>query len=531
MKRWLLLATAAGLGLVVLLIVLLALGAFFLNRAFSPQKVRPVAEQRLSAALGKPVTLGEVGLSFFPSPAVVARDIRVGGSSGEAPSLSITSLRIAPSLGPLLRGQVAVDRVDLTGVNLVVRRDRKGSWILPYAPPEEPARPAGEAGTPVVIRTLRLKEGALRIVDDAPAAGGKAREVAALTDVTGALSYSGGTTEVQELRGKLGQTDIMGRAVLAADGTAFTLQSPSLQGADLPAHMAFLGMAPIEGLSVSGNCPLEVELRIPADDHPVEADGRASVATLRLGTLEVTAVEAPFKLRKNTLTLSPLTFTAYEGKQKGAVTMRLAKSPLAYTVETRLEKFDVNEALSANTTAKEVLEGTATVSGTVSGAGFDAGALKERLRGASDVEVRDGVVRNFPLLARINRALNITEGNEKDTKFQSLTGHFDIGAGKAHSEDLTLAAGELTVLAKGDIRFDMTLDFKGSAVFSPAKSAEIVRSLTDLRRFLNDRGELVLPLTIKGPVSDPSVGIDLTAALKQGAVGEIKDQIRKLFGK
>jgi len=532
MRRWTLLAAFGCLGCLAVAALLAVLGFFFLRRALDPEKVRPLAEVRLSAALGKPVRIGGMGLSFFPSPAVRATDITVGSGASEAPSLALASVRIAPDLAGLFTGKVTTVRVELEGVDCALRRDRKGVWLLPYAPPPEPAQSEGSVARPAVeIGSLSIKRGRFRLVDDLPPGGGKPREVVSLEGISGRLSTSGGTVHVQELEGKFQKTAVTGSAEITDDATVLRFSSPSLDTADLPQVMALMGAAPIEGLSVSGKAPLEVELTIPADTRPVSASGKFSAAELRLGTMAVQRFEAPFVLEKGVVTLKPLTFTAYKGKETGTVTLFVTRTPLGYAVKTDLEGLDVNAALSANTSAKDLLLGTGKVSGTVRGAGFDAGALKSRLGGEADVAVEDGVVKGVPLLAKINQALHITGGDSKDTKFESLTGHFVLGGGKAHTEDLVLKAGELSVLAKGDVNFDLTLDFKGRAVFTPAKTAAIVHSLSDLKRFVNDRGELELPLTVKGPVSSPSISVDLAAAVKEGLKGELKDQLRKLLGR
>lgn len=532
MKKGLRLAAFGCLGALVGLLLLAVVGFFLVRRTLDPAKVRPMAEARLSAALGKPVRIGGMGLSLFPSPAVRATDIAVGENAAQAPSLSIASVRIAPDLAGLFTGRVTGVRVELDGVDCALRRDRKGRWLLPYAPPpEQKTAAASSSGPAVELRSLRLKNGRFRLVDDLPPGGGKPREVVSLGEISGSLSTSGGTVRVEGLEGRFTKTDVEGSAEISDDATTLRFSSPSLNTADLPQVMALMGAAPIEGLAVSGKAPLEVELKIPAGDSPISASGSFSAAELRLGTMAVQRFEAPFQLQKGVVTLKPLTFTAYRGMETGTVTLFITRTPLGYSVKTALDGLDVNAALSANTSAKDLLLGTGNVSGIVRGAGFDAGALKSRLTGEADVAVVDGVVKGVPLLAKINQALHITGGDSKDTQFESLTGHFVLGGGKAHTEDLVLKAGEMSLLAKGDVNFDLTLDFKGRAVFTPAKTAAIVHSLSDLKRFVNDRGELELPLTVKGPVSSPSINIDLTAAVKEGLKGELKNQLQKLLGR
>ncbi|MCI4397837.1 MAG: AsmA family protein [Acidobacteria bacterium] len=522
------------LGVIVLFIAGITIAGVMAKRALSADKVRPMVEQKLSAALGKPVTVGAIGFSFFPSPKVTASDIKAGSASGGAPSLSLKSVEVVPNIMSLFSGAVIIDRLVIKGLDAAVFRDRTGRWILPVAPPSQSAAPAPASTPSPVVRDIRLSDSSFRLVDQVMKSKSGSHEVAVVRNIEARIAVSGGTAQIDGLKGNLGNTSVEGSAEVGAAETILKFDAKSLDNRDLPALMAIIGMEPIEGLSISGKVPLNVELHIPAGPDPISATGQASVERLKLGTLEIDKAELPFTLAKGVVTIKPFTFSAYKGHQQGSVAMNLNRTPVSYTIRTSLEGLDVNAALSANTSAKDFLYGTAKASGNVHGAGFDQGALTKNLGGQADISVVDGMLKDFPLLAKINQALHITQGNDKDTKFDSLTGNFSIASGKAHTEDLLLRAGELTVTAKGDVNLNMTLDMKGTATFSPVKSKEITHSLSELSRLTNDKGELELPLVISGPISSPNINVDITGALKKGVTGEIKeklkDKLKGLFG-
>ncbi len=535
-KRWALFGGAGCASVAALTLAAFVVVGVLARRALAPEKVRPVVEEKLSRALGRPVTVGGLSVTLLPAPGASARDIRVGGGKDDAPSLAIRQVRVIPSLASLFTGQVVVDRVDLVGLDLCVRRDRAGRWLLPFSPGgggKKPAEP--DSGPSPVVRDVRLREGTFRLVDDAMRSASGSHEVARVTAIEGRLASSGGRATIEELKGMLGRTRVSGSAEFDSDCAVLRFATGSLDNRDLASLMAILGMAPIEGLSVEGKVPLEVALAVPSGPKPLSATGRASAERLRLGTLTLEGLQAPFRLERGVVTLDPLTFTAYKGREKGSVALNLNRTPTAYTIRTTLEGLDVNAALSANTGAKDFLYGTGRASGGVRGAGFEPGVLRRNLAGQAEVDVKDGVIRNFPLLARINQALRITGGDERDTRFQSLTGHFDIGGGRAHTEDLRLNAGEMAILCKGDVNLDLTLGLRGTATFTPAKSREMVHSLAELSRLQNDRGELEVPLTVSGPIGSPSISVDLAGVLKKGAETELKerlkDKLKGLFGK
>jgi uncharacterized protein involved in outer membrane biogenesis len=345
--------------------------------------------------------------------------------------------------------------------------------------------------------------------------------------IAATIVQRGGVARISSLKAALPHTTASGAGTVDDSGTRLDLALPSLDPRDLEALLGLLGVAPVPGLSIEGRNSVSLKINVPAGSSPIVAKGEARSEKVKLSTLAVKSVVAPFRFSRGVLTLDPLVFEAYDGKVRGSVTLDLNRSPSAYTVETEVQGLDVNKALSANTSAKDFLLGTAQLSAQVQGAGFEAGALKRNLSGQADFLIRDGAVRNLPLLATINRALKITGGDSKDTKFEKLRGHLDIGSGVARATQLVLKAGEMRVVAQGDLRFDLTVDLKGLATFSEAKSKELFAAAGELRRFKNDQGLLELPLTVTGPIASPKVSVDLAGTLKKQLERDLKDQLLK----
>lgn len=83
-RRWL---VVAGV------VLLVGLGAFLAVRwALDPLLLKTVAESQLSAALGQPVRIGTVHLSFFPSPVVTGTGISVGAGARAGAWLDIRAI-------------------------------------------------------------------------------------------------------------------------------------------------------------------------------------------------------------------------------------------------------------------------------------------------------------------------------------------------------------------------------------------------------------------------------------------------------
>lgn len=168
--------------------------------------LKPTLEEKLSAALGAPVQLGEVSLSLFPSCSVMVRDVRVRaeGRASEGPSLERLAVHL--ELLPLLRRELKVSSVQLDGPRVTLVRSASGITVAglpqrgaskPSQTPPPPASPspapnAGESVPPALsldLQRVALVRGEIVLHDDTQAAGPVSspltlREVAASASVT-----------------------------------------------------------------------------------------------------------------------------------------------------------------------------------------------------------------------------------------------------------------------------------------------------------------------------------------------------------
>jgi AsmA protein len=177
--------------------------------------------------------------------------------------------------------------------------------------------------------------------------------------------------------------------------------------------------------------------------------------------------------------------------------------------------------------AAQRIDGTATASAALRGRVGEA--LDRSVRGRLDMNISNGVVRQFPLLATINRTLKLTGGEGSDTQFERLSATLNIAAGQATTDDLLLEAGHVRVQAAGRVGADRSLDLRGSAIVSAERVADAVASVRELARLRNSRGEVEVPLTITGSLDAPSFGLDVGAAVKQGLEDELRRRLRRFI--
>jgi hypothetical protein len=145
------------------------------------------------------------------------------------------------------------------------------------------------------------------------------------------------------------------------------------------------------------------------------------------------------------------------------------------------------------------------------------------------VEVSDGVVRDFALLAAIGRALKLAQQQGADTRFSRLAATLSIDSGIATTDDLVLESSDVRVQAAGRINADRSLLLRGIAAVSPERSAAAIASIHELKGLRNSRGEVEVPLTISGTLDAPSFEIDLESMIRKGIADELRRAIRRII--
>jgi uncharacterized protein involved in outer membrane biogenesis len=251
---------------------------------------------------------------------------------------------------------------------------------------------------------------------------------------------------------------------------------------------------------------------VAPDFKTFAASGRASVERVQLGVLTLDSLRSPFRFEAGVFSLDSLAFGLYGGSQQGNVRVDLSREIPSYIINTSVTGLDVNRALTSALAMPNVLLGTVALSGQVTGSGSTAEAIQQGLGGRLKLELRNGVLRNYPLLSQVNQVVGVTGGSSTDTRFDSMTATANIGEGRARIPDLVLRAGNLNVTGTGMVAFDRTVDFKLKA---------------DLKSPL---GQVQVPVLVSGSATAPRTRVQVGEFAKQKVKG-IGSGLKKLFGK
>lgn len=511
MRRFLILAAA--------LVLILLVAGFFARRSLMQGNLREAVEARLSATLGEPVSIGRLGIALFPRVALSGTGVRVGDARAQAPGVSIERIRILPRTGSLLSGNVVIEQVQLDGFVVSVLHDAAG-WHLPSAVPAPSA--GGDDG--VAIERLRVSDARIRVFDRA---SGEIRERASIDDIHAEIALDGSGMRLSSIAGQIGDAEISGEARVGARAVRLDLTAAKIADEDLPAFLRLLGAERPAFLRIPEAAALSARLEVDRSSSRLSGTGKLAAPEVELDSLRLERFEAPFAIDGSRLAFDPATFGLYGGTHTGTVNIALAPSPPEWTADSRLSGVDAGGFLGALTGRDQQVDGSAAMTGVLRGQVGEA--LATGVQGRARIEMTEGVIRNFPLLAYVNRALRLAEQSGTDTRFERLTATLAIASGRATTDDLVLDAGHLRVEASGRIGVDRSLALRGVAAISPERSVAAIASIHELKGLRNARGEIEIPLTISGSLDSPSFALDLEAAIRKGIADELRRRLLRII--
>jgi hypothetical protein len=507
--------------IIVPLLLVMVGGYIFIRSVLNADVLSGIAEARLSAVLGQPVSIGSVRVSLLPVPAVVGSDISVG-PQGDAPELSLERVRIVPRLRSLVRGPYVIRDITLEGLAVRIIREPSGGWRLPAVVPA----PGGDASSGVIVERVRLRAGQVRVFELTLRDGLK--ETSRIEAIEGEATADATGVRVSPIRGRVGGAEITGEASVSPQAARFGFALREIKGEDLDNVLGLAASEPPGFLSLPRPASTSMSIRIDRRNSRMTGTGSLVAPEIGFYSLRLQGFEAPIKTDGARIAFAPATFALYGGTHRGAMVVDLSRTPARWSLESTVTGVDVGDFLAAMTEHEQRIDGTTSATATLRAGVGDP--MPNGLEGRMHVTVVNGVISQFPLLAAINRALRLAEGDTRDTRFEKLSATMALGgSGYATTDDLVLLARDLRVEAAGRIGFDRSLDLAGLAVLSPDRAAEAIRSVRELSGLRNDRGELELPIRVSGTLDDPSFGIDLKAAVGKSIKEELRRRIRNLF--
>ena len=331
----------------ILLLAVVAAVAFALT--FDPNRYKGQIESAVKERTGRTLRLqGDLEVAIFPSLGADASRASLSEPNSEREFLSVESAHAAVQLMPLLRGEVIVDKVTVTGLKANVIKDKNGKYNFDDLLQQKP-----EAEAPV--KKAEKKDAPARKADgkDVPAEEGDVRfDLAGVSIERSALSYrdlgTGKELAIQDLRLSTGRIaeNADGRLELSASASG---RSPTLNvkidlvgdyKIDLPAKTYAFSKVAGSARGTVEKDTLDAKLAAPRVEITADkASGEAITADFKLKGPQ-RSTEASVKIsgiQGSAKAVSIPSLTA-ELAMSGSDMPRAFKVPLAGSLQADLEK-------------------------------------------------------------------------------------------------------------------------------------------------------------------------------------------------
>ena len=239
---------------------------------------------------------------------------------------------------------------------------------------------------------------------------------------------------------------------------------------------------------------------------------------------------ATLSLAPGGLSLSPMTFNTFDGKfDNGALSVDLRQSVPRVQLKGSVARLDVAEVVK-DTGSTGGITGRLVGALSVSGTGTDGASLLRSAHGAFRATVVDGTLPYINVVRPVILAFGKPAGaapSGSGSSFSSLSGNFTLADATLTTQNLTLEARDFTARGTG------SLNVASGAVVSHLDlvlSQELTAQAgTDLRRYAEQNGHVVMPATVGGTITHPTVFVDVAAAGKRAVENEMKRKAGSLL--
>lgn len=534
------------------LVLLVAVAAAIFALTFDPNRYKNDIQRLVKERTGRTLDLkGPLELAFYPSLGAKVSGVALSERAASQQFLSLDSAHASVALLPLVRGEMIVDRVRLSGLKAQVVKNKDGSFNfqdLIEQPGEKPAKapPKGEekgqvvkfdiagvtienaavtyrdlnTGQQIALNDLRLETG--RIAENAQ---GKIDFATSLKrnapplDAKFALNgnYSLKPDQVGlDFTAKLDDSTIKGNAAMARAKVAaydFNLNIDRLNldrylaSSDKKAAPPGKKEAKKEEPAKKGDADAPVDL---SGLKGLNAKGRVEIGELQVQGLKLAAVKTEIRAADGRAEIGPHSANLYEGSLSGTLTL-----------DGNANRVALKEALSGiaigpllrDVAQQDRVEGKGNLALDVNAAGKTVNAMKSALNGTAKVNLKDGAIKGVDIGAILDKARSAlgsqssqaaTDANEK-TDFSELSATFLIKNGVARNDDLDVKAPLFRVTGAGEI------DIAKSSINYTAKAAVVATTQGQGGKERDQLAGVTIPVRLSGPLADMKYQVDFGA--------------------
>jgi hypothetical protein len=167
----------------------------------------------------------------------------------------------------------------------------------------------------------------------------------------------------------------------------------------------------------------------------------------------------------------------------------------------------------------------------LAGTGTEADAILRSAHGTIDASLTNGSMPHLDLVRTVVLAFGKPSGVPPEgagTAFERMAGTFALSARTLRSENLRLSARDFDASGRGTLALATgAVDARADVRLSPELTAQ---AGTDLRRYAQEDGRVVVPATVGGTLTKPTMFIDVGAAMRRAFSNELQRRASDFLG-
>jgi uncharacterized protein involved in outer membrane biogenesis len=251
---------------------------------------------------------------------------------------------------------------------------------------------------------------------------------------------------------------------------------------------------------------------------------------LRFAGYDASDLAAAVAISPQGIVLSPLAFRMFGGRFSGRLDTDVRGAAPQVRLNGEVADVDAADLMTA-------FGSPGTMTGRLAGhmslvaSGSDGAALLRSAHGTLNATVRNGTLPHLDLVRPIVLAFGKPSGAPpagSGSTFSSLAGTFALASSTLTSTNLALASRDFDLNGHGRLQVDSgAVEARADVVLSKELTAQ---SGTDLRRYAQEDGRVIVPATIRGTLEHPTVFVDVGEATRRALTNEIGRRARDLLG-
>jgi hypothetical protein len=492
------------------LLAILVAGALVARRLVNPEAIRAAVERQATEALRQPVKVGAVDWALSVRPRLVLSGVQVG----DPVAITVSRVELTTGLRALLSKRLEHGSLSIAGSRIVLPLPISLGARGPATPPSTSPPVAGGGTRDFVVASIdRISLSDIDLV-----VGGRQVRLDAES------SLVGDRLAVSRFRLESGQTAVEGKGEFSSLGARRGVFSASADLLDLDELLALAS-------GLTGQA--ESARQAAASERPAPMDVRVDLKAARghLVGIPFTTFATVVALQGEEVVLDPLGARVFDGTLAGRLRVDTRSAPVSTSISAKLAGLDV-APMAAMARQAGALTGRLAGQVQLHADTGPADAVVRRAAGTARVEIADGTAPFLDLVGPVILAFgrpNPSSAAPRSREFSRLSGTFALTGGVLRSNDLAMTSRDVDLRGQGSVRLPGgEVDVKADLVLSEALSAQAGR---DLIRYASEGSHVVLPATITGTLTSPSVSIDLDAALQRAALNALKDKMKKELGR